>query len=148
MGNKNRTVEDMKKAHRVLSSFKFEPGGVNRGYTDRALYINLSENKIESKSIPEEVKDRFTGGRGYGLWYLWNAVSGNTKWSDPENEIIMCTGPICGITQYAGVARLMWSAYLQKLAASMTITVAVILPPFSSSLAGTSWKFKGRLRKM
>lgn len=105
MGDKNRTVQDMKKAHRVLASFEFEPGGVNRGYTDRVLYINLSENRIESKSIPKEVKNRFTGGRGYGLWYLWNAVSGNTKWSDPENEIIITTGPICGITQYPGCGK-------------------------------------------
>lgn len=102
MGEKTRPAEELKEAHRVLASFEFEPGGVNRGYTDRALYVNLSENRIESKSIHKEVKNRFTGGRGYGLWYLWNAVSGNTKWSDPENEIIMCTGPICGITQYAG----------------------------------------------
>lgn len=105
MGDKNTTVQDMKKAHRLLASFEFEPGGVNRGYTDRALYINLSENKIEKKSIPEEVKDRFTGGRGYGLWYLWQAVSPDTKWNDPENEIILCTGPICGITQYAGCGK-------------------------------------------
>jgi aldehyde:ferredoxin oxidoreductase len=102
MGHKDRTVQDMRVAHRVLASFEFKPGGVNRGYTDRALYVNLSENRIDSKPIPEAVKDRFTGGRGYGLWYLWQAVSSDTKWNDPENEILLCTGPICGITQYAG----------------------------------------------
>lgn len=105
MGDRAKTVQDIKKGHRVLASFEFEPGGVNRGYTDRALYINLSENKIQGKSIPEEVKQRFTGGRGYGLWYLWQAVSPETKWDDPENEIILCTGPICGITQYAGCGK-------------------------------------------
>lgn len=101
----DETVEDMKKAHEVLFSFKFGPGGVNRGYNDRRLYVNLSENKIESKSISEQVKEKFTGGRGYGLWYLWNAVSGSTKWNDPENEIIITTGPICGITQYPGCGK-------------------------------------------
>jgi aldehyde:ferredoxin oxidoreductase len=51
------------------------------------------------------VKDIFTGGRGYGMWYLFNAVSSDTKWNDPENEIIFSTGPICGITQYSGTGK-------------------------------------------
>jgi len=105
MNNETKTVEEMRRAHKVLSTFDFEPGKVEKGYTDKRLYINLSENKIESKPIAPEVKEVFTGGRGYGLWYLWQAASPDTKWNDPENEIIMCTGPICGITQYAGCGK-------------------------------------------
>jgi len=78
---------------------------VEKGYTDRRLYINLSENKIEEKPIDLQVKETFTGGRGYGIWYLWDAVSSKTKWNDPENEIIFCTGPICGVTQYSGTGK-------------------------------------------
>jgi len=105
MNNKTKTIEQMREAHKVLSTFDFEPGKIEKGYTDRRLYINLSENKIEGKSIAPEVKEVFTGGRGYGLWYLWQAVSSDTQWNDPENEIIMCTGPLCGITQYAGCGK-------------------------------------------
>ncbi|MBE3120917.1 MAG: aldehyde:ferredoxin oxidoreductase [Thermoplasmata archaeon] len=94
-----------KEKQKLLASFEFTPGKVEKGYTDRRLYINLSENKVESKSIDPQVKEIFTGGRGYGIWYLWDAVSSKTKWNDPENEIIFCTGPICGVTQYSGTGK-------------------------------------------
>ncbi|MDD4896484.1 MAG: aldehyde ferredoxin oxidoreductase C-terminal domain-containing protein, partial [Atribacterota bacterium] len=41
----------------------------------------------------------------YGLWYLWQAVKSETRWNDPENELIFCTGPLCGITQYSGCGK-------------------------------------------
>ncbi len=91
--------------NKILTSFNFEPGKVERGYTDRRLYINLSENKIEERTIEPLVKEVFTGGRGYGIWYLWQAISPENKWNDPENEIIFCTGPICGVTQYSGTGK-------------------------------------------
>ena len=43
-------VEGNKENQKLLISFEFEPGKVEKGYTDRRLYINLSENKIEEKS--------------------------------------------------------------------------------------------------
>ena len=33
------------------------------------------------------------GGKGFGLWRLWHAVTGETKWNDPENEIVIASGP-------------------------------------------------------
>ncbi|MEA2021932.1 MAG: aldehyde ferredoxin oxidoreductase C-terminal domain-containing protein [Candidatus Caldatribacteriota bacterium] len=90
---------------KILASCELIPGKVEKGYTDKRLYINLSENKIESKSIDPQIKDIFTGGRGYGMRYLFNAVSSDTKWNDPKNEIIFSTGPICGVTQYSGTGK-------------------------------------------
>jgi aldehyde:ferredoxin oxidoreductase len=83
----------------------YELGKVERGYTNRTLYINLSDNTIKSKPVTQQMKDIFTGGRGFGLWLLWNAVSGDTRWDDPENEIIISSGPIGGITQYPGAGK-------------------------------------------
>lgn len=94
----------MSKDH-LLMSFSYQPSGVNRGYTDKALYINLSKREAKIKDIPAKVKEVLTGGRGYGLWHLWQAVKPETKWNDPENELIFCTGPICGITQYSGCGK-------------------------------------------
>jgi aldehyde:ferredoxin oxidoreductase len=90
---------------KVLASFEYPLGKVEKGYTNRTLYINLSDNKIESKPVTQQMKDLFIGGRGFGLWYLWNAVSSNTKWNDPENEIVISSGPIGGITQYPGAGK-------------------------------------------
>ena len=98
-------IEEMRNARKLLKEMNYDVGSVNKGYTNRTLYINLSENKIESKPVTEEIKDKFIGGRGFGLYYLWNAVTENTKWNDPENEIIISSGPIGGITQYPGTGK-------------------------------------------
>ena len=48
------------------------------------------------------MKDTFTGGKGFCLWLLWNAIKPETKWDDPENELVIAGGPIGGITSYPG----------------------------------------------
>ncbi|WP_156782420.1 aldehyde ferredoxin oxidoreductase family protein [Geosporobacter ferrireducens] len=93
---------EMKKAHRRLTEYQYNLGKIEKGYTNRSLYINLSDRTITSKPVTAMMKDKFIGGKGFGLWYLWNAVNERTKWNDPENEIIIAGGPICGITQYPG----------------------------------------------
>ncbi len=89
----------------LLKDFSYNLGKIENGYTNRTLYINLSENKIESKPVTQMMKDKFVGGKGFGLWYLWNSVTPETKWNDPENEIIIAGGPLCGITQYPGAGK-------------------------------------------
>jgi aldehyde:ferredoxin oxidoreductase len=89
----------------VLFSTQYQPASINKGYTDKVLYLNLSSNEISIKDVLVKVKEALTGGRGYGLWYLWQAVKPETKWDDPENELVFCTGPICGITQYSGCGK-------------------------------------------
>jgi aldehyde:ferredoxin oxidoreductase len=89
----------------VLFSTQYQPASINKGYTDKVLYLNLSRKEVKIKDVPAKVKEVLTGGRGYGLWYLWQAVKPETKWDDPENELVFCTGPICGITQYSGCGK-------------------------------------------
>ncbi|MDP2791438.1 MAG: aldehyde ferredoxin oxidoreductase C-terminal domain-containing protein, partial [Rectinemataceae bacterium] len=54
------------------------------------------------KPVSEDFKRRFVGGKGFGLKLLWDAVSSATKWNDPENEIVIAMGPVCGNTNYPG----------------------------------------------
>ena len=58
----------------VLAEFQYERSPVERGYTNRTLYVNLSANTVDSKPVTQQMKDIFVGGRGFGLWLLWNAV--------------------------------------------------------------------------
>jgi len=51
------------------------------------------------------MKEKFIGGKGYGLRLLWDATEPETKWDDPENEIIISSGPVGGITQYSGTGK-------------------------------------------
>jgi aldehyde:ferredoxin oxidoreductase len=86
----------------ILKEHKYELGKIEKGYNNRTLYINVSNNAIKEKEVTQFMKDKFIGGKGFGLWYLWNAVASDTKWNDWENEIIIASGPIGGITQYPG----------------------------------------------
>jgi len=95
-------IKALKDGHKLLAEFKYELGKIDKGYTNRSLYINISDNKIESKTVTQMMKDKFVGGKGFGLWYLWNGTTLKTKWNDPENEIVIAGGPVCGITQYPG----------------------------------------------
>ncbi|MHA1510527.1 MAG: aldehyde ferredoxin oxidoreductase N-terminal domain-containing protein, partial [Promethearchaeota archaeon] len=95
-------IQQLKEKLKLLKEFHYELGIIDKGYTNRTLYINISENVIQKKEVTQFMKDKFVGGKGFGLWYLWNAVTPKTRWNDPENEIIIGTGPICGITQYPG----------------------------------------------
>ncbi|MBM7854744.1 aldehyde:ferredoxin oxidoreductase [Desulfohalotomaculum tongense] len=99
------TVSKLKESHKLLAEYKYVPAKVDKGYTNKSLYVNLSGNKIKAKEVTAMMKEKFIGGRGFGLWYLWNAVTPQTKWNDPENEIIISPGPVAGITQYPGAGK-------------------------------------------
>jgi aldehyde:ferredoxin oxidoreductase len=95
-------VEKQKQAHKVLAEFAFAPSMPERGYTNRTLYVDLTTLTIKEKPVTQQMKDVFIGGRGFGLWHLWNATKSTTRWNDPENELIISPGPLSGNTQYPG----------------------------------------------
>ncbi len=93
---------ELKKMHKLLKTWSYQWKPLERGYTDKILYLNLSNNEIKEKEVPPMMKEKFIGGRGYGLKLLWDATKPDTRWNDPENEINIASGPIGGITQYSG----------------------------------------------
>jgi aldehyde:ferredoxin oxidoreductase len=88
----------------MLADFKYESKKLEGGYNNRTLYVNLSEMKIASKPVSEKMKSTFTGGRGFNLWLLWNALPRDqiVKWDDAENEVCLASGPLGGIPVYPG----------------------------------------------
>ena len=91
--------------YRVIAEMPYEPKKVERGYTGRTLYVNIGTGKMESRPVTDQMKQIFIGGRGFGLWRLWNATNDKTNWNDPDNEIVISSGPIGGITMYAGAGK-------------------------------------------
>ncbi len=98
-------ISEIKQGHETLLKWDYQWKALDKGYTDKSLYINLSDNKIVAKDVPAMMKEKFIGGRGYGLKMLWDATKPNTKWNDPDNEIVISSGPIGGITQYSGTGK-------------------------------------------
>ena len=87
-----------------ITEFTYPLGKVEKGYNNRTLYINLTNNQIKSKPVTQFMKDTFIGGRGFNLWLLWNALPKDrkVKWDDSENDICIACGPLGGTPMYPG----------------------------------------------
>ncbi|MDY7031232.1 MAG: aldehyde ferredoxin oxidoreductase C-terminal domain-containing protein [Thermodesulfobacteriota bacterium] len=86
----------------MIAFESYELAKVHRGYTDRTLKIDISTYTFEIKPVPHVMKEKFIGGKGFDLYLLWNAVSGDTTWKSPENEICIAAGPLGGTPIYPG----------------------------------------------
>jgi aldehyde:ferredoxin oxidoreductase len=98
-------IASIKAQHKLLRGWEYTWTPLSKGYTDKVLYINVGTTEIKERDVPLEMKEKFIGGKGYGLRLLWNATKPHTKWNDPENEIIISSGPLGGITQYSGTGK-------------------------------------------
>lgn len=127
--------KEMKKKHTLLKEYSYELGELNKGYANRTLYINLSDGTIKEKPVTDFMKEKFVGGKGFGLKLLWDATKPETKWNDPENEIIICPGPIAGITQYAGSGK--------SLVVSISPLTDVVIDSNVGGYFGPYMKFSG-----
>ena len=90
------------KDFKLVSEQKYELRPVVKGYSMRTLHVDVGTGKFAEKSVSEDMKKRFTGGKGFGLKLLWDATKPTTKWDSPENEIVIAMGPVCGNTNYPG----------------------------------------------
>jgi aldehyde:ferredoxin oxidoreductase len=98
-------IKFIKSQHKLLKKWDYTWIPLSRGYTDKILYINAGTLEIKDKDVPPVMKEKFIGGKGYGLRLLWDGTTPETKWDDPGNEIIISSGPIGGITQYSGTGK-------------------------------------------
>ena len=98
-------VKEYLDSHRLLAAYDYEEEPISRGYANRTLHINLEEQRIHEQPVTQQMKDLFTGGRGFALRLLWNAITPETRWDDPENALIIANGPICGTTAYPGMGK-------------------------------------------
>lgn len=127
--SENRIME-MKKAHRTLSSFNFEPAELNRGYAGRTLRVDVSSREISIKPVTEEMKKLWTGGKGFDLWLTLQETSENTKWDSPENPICMCSGPLGGTTSFPGSGKTLCTAISPLTDGIMDCNVGGFFGPF------------------
>lgn len=98
-------VNEFKSKLKLIKEWSYNVTPLDKGYTDKTLYINVGDNTIKEKDVSPMMKEKFIGGKGYGLKLLWDATKPDTNWNEPENEIIISPGPIAGITQYSGTGK-------------------------------------------
>ena len=87
-----------------LAEYEYEVPGVEKGYTNQTLYVDLGGNEIRAKEVSEEMKELFVGGRGFDMWLLWHAfpLDRRIAWDDPENALCISSGPLGGTTNFPG----------------------------------------------
>ncbi|HOI87812.1 MAG TPA: aldehyde ferredoxin oxidoreductase C-terminal domain-containing protein [Lentimicrobium sp.] len=90
---------------KLLKEFKYSWAPIEKGYNNRTVYVNVGELAVKEKPVSQQMKEKFIGGKGFGLRLLWDATTPKTRWNDPENEIVIGMGPVCGITQYSGTGK-------------------------------------------
>ncbi|MBN2681649.1 MAG: hypothetical protein JXR58_04020 [Bacteroidales bacterium] len=98
-------IEDIKSKHKLIKSWSYKWAPIDKGYNNRTLYVNVGTSEIAEKPVTPLMKEKFIGGKGFGLKMLWDATDAKTPWNDPKNEIVISGGPICGITQYSGTGK-------------------------------------------
>ena len=63
---------------KAITRFDYTPSAIEKGYANQTLHIDLSEPAIRKpRPVTESMKDVFVGGKGFDLWLLWQAVSGD-----------------------------------------------------------------------
>ena len=142
-----RNIQEMKAKHVLLKEYSYKMAPIDKGYNNRTLYINLSDNTIKEKQVTEQMKEKFIGGKGFGLRLLWDGTKPNTKWNDPENEIIISPGPIAGITQYSGTGKSIVVAISPQTDIVIDSNVGGYFGPFMKFSGFDSLEIQGKAKK-
>jgi aldehyde:ferredoxin oxidoreductase len=66
------------------------------GYMGKILRVDLTDGSMKEEPLKSEVADRYLGGSGFGVEYLYREVAPGVEWDDPGNRIIMASGPMAG----------------------------------------------------
>jgi aldehyde:ferredoxin oxidoreductase len=140
-------IADFRKKHKMLKEWAYELKPIDKGYNDRTLYVHVGNGDIKEKPVTQLMKDKFVGGRGFGLKLLWDATKPDTKWNDPENEIIINTGPICGITQYSGTGKSIVVAISPQTDIVIDSNVGGFFGPFLKFAGFDSLEIQGKSEK-
>ena len=140
-------ISQIKSKHKVLKEFSYELAPIDKGYANRTLYINFSDNTIKEKPVSQLMKDKFIGGKGFGLKLLWDGTKPETKWNDPENEIVISPGPIAGITQYSGTGKSIVVAISPQTDSIMDSNVGGYFGPFMKFSGFDALELQGKAER-
>jgi aldehyde:ferredoxin oxidoreductase len=140
-------INAIKAEHILIKEWDYIWTPLNKGYTDKILYINVGSGEIKEKNVPPVMKEKFIGGKGYGLRLLWDATKPDTKWNDPENEIIISSGPIGGITQYSGTGKSLVVSLSPQTDSVMDSNVGGFFGPFLKFSGFDALELQGKAQK-
>jgi aldehyde:ferredoxin oxidoreductase len=140
-------IAELKEGRKILQKMDYQHKELERGYTDKILYINVGSNEIREKAVPAQMKEKFIGGKGYGLRLLWDATKPDTRWNDPDNEIVISSGPVGGITQYSGAGKSLLVSISPQTDSVMDSNVGGFFGPFLKFSGYDALELQGKAEK-
>lgn len=66
------------------------------GYQDKVLRINLSEKEAKTEPLNKEWAEKYIGGKGLAIKYLYEELKPGTDPLSEENKLLLMTGPFTG----------------------------------------------------
>lgn len=66
------------------------------GYAGRILRVNLSSGQLKKEPLPEELAEKYLGGRGFVARILYDELPPNVDPLGEENMVVVATGPLTG----------------------------------------------------
>ena len=73
------------------------------GYTGKILRVDLTHGKVSDEETTKELAEKYVGGSGFGIKYMYDEIAPGTEWNSPDNRLIFAAGPVGG-TPVAGSA--------------------------------------------
>jgi len=75
------------------------------GYAGKMLRVNLTYGKMSKIIFDSNTLKKYVGGSGIGVKILYDEVPPDVDWSDPDNKLIIASGPLGG-TPFPGTGTL------------------------------------------
>jgi aldehyde:ferredoxin oxidoreductase len=66
------------------------------GYNGKILRVDLTTRETSIEDLDERTARKYLGGTGLGAKILYEEVPPGVEWSDPENRVIIASGPLGG----------------------------------------------------
>jgi aldehyde:ferredoxin oxidoreductase len=68
------------------------------GYMGKILRVDLTGGAVHDEPLEPAMVEQYLGGTGFGAELLYREVPPGVQWDDPENRIILASGPMGGTT--------------------------------------------------
>ncbi len=65
-------------------------------YAGKIIKVNLQTKEIRIENTDTNIMNKYLGGRGFGIYYLFNNLKRNIDPLGRNNILIIATGPLCG----------------------------------------------------
>ncbi|MGB3905785.1 MAG: aldehyde ferredoxin oxidoreductase N-terminal domain-containing protein, partial [Anaerolineae bacterium] len=69
---------------------------VGGGFHGQILRVDLSQGKVSTEGLEDDLARDYVGGRGLGSAILWRELQAQTDPLSPQNKLILVTGPLNG----------------------------------------------------